>query len=100
VISDKYELTGQNKSGTSSNIITNCKVAEVKPGLLRFVGDGFTLEMKYNPKIVNPKIEFIDVTDRALKRYWPDGVTRIRLEFLNPGLKGGQAVTFTPAGNG
>jgi hypothetical protein len=54
--------------------------------------------MKYNPKIVKPVIEFIEINDRALKRYWPEGVTRVRLEFINPGLKGGQTVSFTPAG--
>ena len=97
-LSDKFELSGLNKSITSSNIITYCKVSEVKPGLLRFEGEGFTLEMNYSHKTVKPKIEFIEVTDRALNRYWPDGVTRISLEFINPGMKGGQAVTFTPAG--
>jgi len=61
-----------------------------------FDGDGFSLNMSYNPKVVTPKIEFIEVTDRSLKRYWPNGVTRVVLEFINPGLKGGQVVTFTP----
>jgi hypothetical protein len=97
VISDKFELSGQNNSGTSSNIITYCKVSEVEPGILRFAGDGFALEMKYNPKTVKPEIEHIAVTDTTLKRYWPDGVTRVRLEFIDPGLKGGQTVTFTPS---
>ena len=64
-------------------------MSEVKPGLLRFAGNGFILDMNYNPKTVSPKIEFINVTDRALKEYWPDGVTRVRLEFIHPGLKGG-----------
>jgi hypothetical protein len=98
VISDKFELNGQNKSGTSSNFITCCKVSEIKPGVIRLAGDGFILEMSYNPKTVNPKIEFFSVNDRTLKRYWPDGVTRISLRFINPGLKGGQTVTFAPAG--
>jgi hypothetical protein len=98
VISDKFELNGQNNAGTRSNIMTNCKVSEVKPGILRLAGDGFTLEMKYNAKVVKPNIEFINVSDRTLKSYWPNGVTRIRLEFIKPGLKGGQTVTFTPAG--
>jgi len=97
VISDKFELSGRNKSVTSSNIITYCKVSEVKPGYLRFTGDGFTLDMKYNTKMVTPRIEFINVSDRTLKRYWPDGVTRVSLEFINSGLKGGQTVTFTHA---
>jgi hypothetical protein len=98
VMSDKFELSGLNKSTTSSNIITYCKVSEIKQGLLKFTGDGFVLAMRYNPKAVTPKIEFIEVTDRALKSYWPDGITRVRLEFINPGLKGGQTVTFSPEG--
>ncbi|MBE3086514.1 MAG: hypothetical protein IMZ64_09890 [Bacteroidetes bacterium] len=61
-----------------------------------FDGDGFIIIMSYNPKIVTPKIEFIEVADRSLKRYWPNGVTRVKLEFINPGIKGGQELTFTP----
>jgi hypothetical protein len=98
VISDKYELKSVTGAGTSSNLITYCKVTQVKPGLLMFEGDGFTLNMSYNSRVVTPEIEFIEVTDRSLKRYWPDGVTRIRLKFINPGIKGGQTVTFTKAG--
>jgi hypothetical protein len=98
VISDKYELNSVTNAGTSSNLITYCKVTKVKPGLLKFEGEGFSLNMTYNQKLVTPEIEFIEVTDRTLKRYWPDGVTRIRLKLINPGIKGGQAVTFTKAG--
>jgi hypothetical protein len=95
VIKDKYELTSRNKEITSSNLITYCKVSQVKPGLLRFIGDGFSLDMSYNAKSVTPDIEFIAVTDNTLKRYWPDGVTRIRLVYTHPGLKGYQSVTFS-----
>lgn len=98
VISDKYELNTITNAVTSSNLITYCKVTKVKPGLLKFEGHGFALNMTYNQRVVAPEIEFIEVTDRSLKRYWPDGVTRIRLKFINPGTKGGQTVTFTNAG--
>jgi len=97
VISDKYELSAVNKAVTSSNLMTYCKVTQVKPGLLKFDGDGFSMNMSYNPKVVTPKIEFIEVKDRLLKRYWPNGVTRIKLEFNNPGIKSGQEVIFTAA---
>ena len=97
VISDKYELKTATNAGTSSNLITYCKVTKVKPGLLKFEGDGFALNMTYNQQVVTPEIEFIEITDRTLKRYWPDGVTRVRLKFINPGIKGGQTVTFTKA---
>jgi hypothetical protein len=95
-ISDKFEMDYLNKSLTSSNLITYCKVTEIKPGLLRFAGDGFILNMSYNPKVVRPEIEFIEITDRLLKRYWPEGVTRVRLEYINHVTKGGQTVIFTP----
>jgi hypothetical protein len=52
--------------------------------------------MSYNENIINPKIEYIEITDRTLKRYWPEGVTRVSLEFINPGLKGSNRITFTP----
>jgi hypothetical protein len=96
VINDKYDLTAKTGGITSCNLITYCKVTELKTGLLKLEGDGFTINMTYNPKIVSPKIEFIEVTDRSLRRYWPNGVTRIRLEFINMGLKGTSSVVFTP----
>ncbi len=95
VISDKYELTALSDASTSSNFITCCKVTQVKAGQLRLDGDGFSIYMNYNPKSINPVIEYIEVKDRTLKRYWPDGVTRVKLEFKNPGLKGNQVFTFT-----
>lgn len=87
-IQDEYELTELGDEPTSLNLITNNKVSEISEGTLRLDGEGFTLALKYNPKKVTPKIEFVEVTDGRLKRYWPDGVTRIVFELQNPGLKG------------
>jgi hypothetical protein len=95
IINDKYELTGIN-GVTSSNLISYCKVTLVRPGLITLEGDGFTLAMSYNPKTITPDIEFREITDRSLKRYWPNGVTRIKLVFTNPGLEGSQTITFMP----
>jgi hypothetical protein len=97
IVADKYELNTVSNEPTTCNLMTCCKVIEVKPGLLRFDGNGFSLNMSYDPKIVKPEIEFIEVTDNLLKRYWPNGVTRIMLKFINPKLKGSQSVTFTKA---
>ncbi|MCJ7447257.1 MAG: heparinase II/III-family protein [Bacteroidales bacterium] len=94
VISDKYEMSAVTSAPASSNLITYCKVTQVKPGLLKFDGDGFSLNMTYNSKVITPKIESIEITDRSLKRYWPNGVTRIKLEFIKPGLKGAQELVF------
>lgn len=98
VIGDKYELTDAvSGATTSSNLITYCKVSQVKPGLLKLEGEGFVLNMAYNPSRVSASVEFIEVKDNSLKRYWPMGVTRIKLQFRNPGLKGSNVVTFTKA---
>ena len=94
-ITDKFEFGSIGKSVTTSNLITYCRVTEVKPGLLKFEGDGFTLNMTYDSKVVKPLIEYIAVTDASLKRYWPKGVTRVILQFIKPSLKGGQSVTFS-----
>ncbi len=95
VISDKYELKEVTGAPTSSNLMTYCKVTQVKPGLLKFEGDGFTLNMTYNQRVLTPEIEYIEITDRTLKRYWPNGVTRVRMKVNNPGLKGSISMVFT-----
>ncbi|MBW6500906.1 MAG: heparinase II/III-family protein [Bacteroidales bacterium] len=95
IISDKYELSEVTGATTSSNLITYCRVTQLKPGILKFEGDGFSLNMTYNPRNMTPEIEFIEVTDRTLRRYWPDGVTRIKLKLINPGLKGEQRIVFS-----
>jgi hypothetical protein len=46
--------------------------------------------------VVTPKIEYIKVTDKGLHHYWPNGVTRVVMEFINPGLKGEQEMVFLP----
>jgi hypothetical protein len=98
VVNDKFELS-EVKAGsvTSANFVTSCKVTEVKSGLLKLEGDGFSINMAYNPKVVKPVIEFKEVNDRSLKRYWPNGATRIKLEFINNGVKGSNTVTLTKA---
>ena len=93
-ITDKFELE-KNEGITRSNLMTYCKVTEAGSGLLKFEGDGFYLNMFYNPKLINPKIEFIEVKDSKLKNYWPKGVTRVVMEFIKPGLKGNTEIIFS-----
>ena len=94
-ISDRYRLTELSDRATSSNLLTSCRASVVKPGLLRFEGDGFVLNMSYDAKIFQPEIEFIDIADRQLNRYWPGGLTRIRMILLQPKLTGAYSFTFT-----
>ncbi|HPM19254.1 MAG TPA: heparinase II/III family protein, partial [Bacteroidales bacterium] len=71
VIKDRYELTEQTGRPTSANFITYCRATVVKPGLIRLDGDGFSLNMAFSSKSVSPEIEFMEIKDRTLKRYWP-----------------------------
>jgi hypothetical protein len=87
-ISDSYELSMVADEPTTLNLVTYCKVSEVAPGKLHLEGDGFTLALSYNQKAVIPTIEFNEVTDRGLMRYWPDGITRIVFELKSKSLKG------------
>ena len=96
-ISDNYELTISGNEPTTLNFVTYCKVEEVSQGILNLSGDGFNLIMKYNSKIVTPTIEFNEVTDRALQRYWPDGITRIVFTIQNSNLKGKNQIVISEA---
>jgi len=87
-ISDAYELNVTDKAPTTINFITSCKVVQQSPGILRLEGDGFVLGMLYNSKNISPSIEFNEVTDSTLKRYWPGGITRIVFTFTHPATIG------------
>jgi len=95
-LSDKFELAEKSAAPTSTNLITYCKVSELKPGLLKLEGDGFALNLTYNAKVLKPRIEFIEVKDKGLMRYWPKGVTRVVFEFKTSGLKGAQEMVIAP----
>jgi len=87
-ISDDFELSQITGNRTSLNFVTSCKVTETGPGYMNLEGDDFILEMKYNSEEVSTQVEFYDVTDNKLKHYWPEGITRIVIEFKKPGLTG------------
>jgi hypothetical protein len=94
-ISDSYEYNELGKNPTTLNFISSCKVTELAPGVLNLEGDGFKMKMEYNAQSVSPVIEFNEVTDRKLKRYWPDGITRIVFTVINPSIKGENTIEIT-----
>lgn len=94
IIRDNYQLEKISGEPTSLNFITYCNVTQQSPGSLLLQGEGFALEMKYDAKTLDALIEFIEVTDNGLKRYWPDGVTRVVLTFKNPKIKGENSITI------
>ena len=93
-IRDNYELSEIGIEPTTLNLMTYCKISEISAGTMHLTGDGFKLSLSYNPKIVTPKIEFYEVTDGRLKKYWPEGISRIVFEINNPGLKGATELTL------
>lgn len=94
-IQDQYELTKAGEEPTTLNFVTSCKVSKIAPGKLKLEGDGFTLDMTYNSKLVSPELEFNEVTDSKLKTYWPEGITRIVFTLINPGVKGRNELVIT-----
>ena len=94
-ISDNYEFSVVGNDPTTINFITSCKVTEIASGVLSLEGDSFNLEMKYNSKSVSPVIDFNEVADTKLNRYWPDGITRIVFTVKNPGVKGENQIEIT-----
>ena len=67
-------------------------MSEKEPGTLTLRGDEFELEMKYDIKKVIPETEFIEVTDKDLKRFWQDGVTRIIFTLDTDSLQGNNKI--------
>lgn len=93
-ISDQYTLGKTASDPSTLNFVTACEVSEIKSGVLDLAGEGFSLEMKYDPKNVSVELEFVEVTDSTLKRYWPKGITRIVFT-LQPGLTGKNQIVLT-----
>ena len=94
-IKDSYQLNEVTGQPTGSNLLTSCKVSISKPGVLRFEGDGFVLNMSYNSSLFKPEIEPIPITDEQLKRYWPGDLTRVKMTLLKPKLSESFSFLFT-----
>ncbi len=94
-IQDKYELNKVAEEPTTLNFVTYCKVSKTADGTIQLEGDGFTLALKYDSKALSPKIELKEVTDSGLKRYWPNGVTRILFEIKKSKTKGKNELRIT-----
>lgn len=88
VVSDNYHFRELNNEPTTMNFVTYCKVEKDSDGVLKLKGEGFNLEMKYNPKSLTAEIEYNEINDSKLKYYWPKGVTRIVFNLKDPGIKG------------
>jgi len=97
IIKDLYELTKITDT-TSVNLILYCQVRDFKPGIIHLTGynNDYKLELKYNPNILTPKIEFHNVTDSGLKRFWPQAITRIVFTMHSSDKKGESTISINP----
>ncbi|HCE57338.1 MAG TPA: hypothetical protein DER09_05915 [Prolixibacteraceae bacterium] len=93
VISDNYELK-KVVAPSTLNFVTSCKVTEITPGTLKLEGEGFALNIAFNPKNLTPKIEVTTITDSGLKRYWSN-VTRVVFTTNNQKNKGKNEIVIT-----
>jgi hypothetical protein len=87
VIKDIYQLS-ENRGGSTVNFMTTIPVKIVSPGLIEIKGDGFMLNMKYDPSKLSAKIENIDVTDTKLQRGIGNSVSRLVFEVVGNQLSG------------
>ncbi|MDR1102648.1 MAG: heparinase II/III-family protein [Tannerella sp.] len=94
-VGDRYELT-ENNGGNSLHFMTSCRVSIVKPGIIVFEGDGFSLEMSYNASKITARTEEIELTDNALKNAWGNRITRLQLNFTDKNLSGSNSLTVKP----
>ncbi len=76
LIEDQYKLV-KNNGGNTLNFMTTLPCTILKPGIARLQGDGFVLHLKYDPQLVKPSIENIEVNDSKLKDGIGDKVSRI-----------------------
>jgi hypothetical protein len=88
LIEDHFELSEKPEGPTSLHLISYCQVSKVKDGILELAGDEFKLHLHYNAKMLEPTIEYIEVTDPRLYNFWPEGITIIIFEYTAKAPKG------------
>ena len=78
-IIDEYRLQEVTEKPTSLNFMTCTEARILKPGIIQLVNKTTTLYFHYDQEQVEPRLEFIPVTDAKLKQFWPEGLSRIIL---------------------
>lgn len=78
-IIDEYRLQEVTEKPTSINFMTCSEARILKPGVIQLVNKTTTLYFHYDREQVEPRLEFIPVTDAKLKQFWPEGLSRIIL---------------------
>ncbi|WP_114749912.1 heparinase II/III domain-containing protein [Pleomorphovibrio marinus] len=79
---------------TLQHFITACKVSNDGEGRLTLTGDGFKLEMQFDPNLFEVSTNPIKMDDERLQTAWPDGLERIALVYRSPKSRGKDTITI------
>lgn len=92
LIEDHFELSETMNGKTSLNFISYCAVKKIEDGVLELTGEDFKLHLQYDAKTLFPAIEFKEVTDPRLFKFWPRGITRIVFYYSNGVMSGRNSI--------
>ena len=95
-IIDQYKLVEVTEGTTTLNFMTCFRASIKKPGIVQLEKENIELTVRYDKDLLNPKLEFIEVTDEKLKQYWPDGLTRLVFYVKNNKLSEEITVRISP----
>lgn len=87
LINDDFQLA-ENKGSSTVHFMTSLHCQIVKPGIVEFNSDGFTLQMKYNPSTLNANIEIIKIDDKRLIGVLGEKISRVVFELKGNNLSG------------
>nr|MBA2246814.1 heparinase II/III family protein [Chloroflexia bacterium] len=74
-------------------------VEVVEPGVLRCMGVGRSLDVRFDPATFDAEIERIDIDDTRLSPVWGDHVSRVLLHVTAPAALGNWILTMAAGGN-
>jgi hypothetical protein len=77
-VQDTFALT-ENRGGTALHYMTGLPTRIVRPGILEFTGDGFVMEGRYDPNLLEASIEPIVLEDPRLIQSHGNRLARIVL---------------------
>lgn len=97
-IQDRFTLT-ENRGGTALHFMTGLPTRIVRPGILEFIGDGFVMQGKYDPNLLEASIEPIVLEDPRLIQSHGNQLSRIVLAWNEGVKKGDLKLEMRPANN-
>lgn len=97
-VRDKFSLV-ENKGNTTLHYMTGLPIRIIQPGILEFKGEGFIMEGRYNPDLLEASIELIVLEDPRLIQSHGSQIGRIVLEWKEGVKKGDLKLEISPRKN-